>query len=108
MTKPARRYDIYLPITDNEGHRLGDELFNSVEKRLLERFHGFTSQQRKFPLRGTWKGETAVYVDQVIILTALDFRPRGNAHFIAKLKKALLQEFDQLAILITESPLRVH
>jgi hypothetical protein len=108
MTRPARRYDIYLPITDNEGHRLRDELFDSVEKRLLGRFHGFTSQQRKFPLRGTWKGETTVYVDQVVVLTVLDFRPRGSLRFIAKLKKALVLEFDQLEILITESPLRVH
>lgn len=108
MTKAARRYDIYLPVTDNEGRLFPDELVESVEARLLERFDGLTSQRRDFPLRGIWQSETSLYVDQVIILTVLDFRPRGSTQFIAKLKKALLLEFDQLDILLTESLLRVH
>ena len=41
-------------------------------------------------------------------MTVLDFRPRGSARFIAQLKQSLLTEFDQLEILITEQPLRVH
>lgn len=75
---------------------------------MLKRFGGVTSQQRDFPLRGIWQGETQLYFDQVIVMTALDFRPRGSSGFITELKRDLKREFDQLEILITESSLRVH
>ena len=41
-------------------------------------------------------------------MTVLDFRRHGSTRFIAQLKGDLLREFDQLEILITEQPLRVH
>jgi hypothetical protein len=108
MARAARRYDIYLPLADNAGHLFADELFDQVERRLLSRFEGLTSQQRDFPLRGIWQGESRLYLDQVIVMIVLDFRPRGSMRFIAQLKADLLRDFDQLAILITEQPLRVH
>jgi hypothetical protein len=108
MARSARRYDLYLPLTYNDGRPIEDEKFDAVERRLLERFGGLTSQQRDFPLRGIWQGETRLYFDQVILMTVLDFRRRGSTRFPAQLKTALLQEFDQEALLITESPLRVH
>lgn len=108
MAKSARRYDLYLPLAFNDGQPIGDDHFEAVERRLLARFGGVTSQQRDFPLRGIWQGETQLYLDQVIVMIALDFRPRGSSRFIAQLKRALKREFDQLEILITESPLRVH
>jgi hypothetical protein len=41
-------------------------------------------------------------------MTVLDFRRQGSTRFIAQLKQALLKEFEQPEILITEHPLRVH
>jgi hypothetical protein len=108
MAKAARRYDLYLPLTFNDGRPIADSLFDAVERRLLAHFGGVTSQQRDFPLRGIWQGESQLYLDQVIVMTALDFRGRGSARFIATLKRDLLRDFDQLEILITESSLRVH
>jgi hypothetical protein len=49
-----------------------------------------------------------VYEDQVIVLTALDFRRGGSTKFIGQLKAELLVQFEQLEILITETALRVH
>ena len=108
MVRSGRRYDIYLPLTDNAGRPFHDSLFDSVERRLIDRFTGLTSQQRDFPLRGIWQGGTRLYYDQVIIMTVLDFRRKGSTRFLAQLKKALLREFDQLEILITEQAMRVH
>jgi hypothetical protein len=108
MAKAARRFDIFLPLADNDGQSFSDQLFDAVERRLLKRFGGVTSQQREFPLRGIWQGETQLFFDQVIVMTALDFRPAGSTKFISALKRDLLRDFDQLEILITESPLRVH
>jgi len=108
MPRSARRYDLYLPLTHNDGRLIADELFKGVQHRLLARFGGLTAQQREFPLQGIWQGGARLYLDQVIIMTALDFRRQGSARFIAQLKQALLREFDQLQILISEQSLRVH
>ncbi len=108
MARSARRYDLYLPVTDNNGRPYRDDLFDAVERRLVARFRGLTSQQRDFPLRGIWQGESRLYLDQVIVITVLDFRRQGSTRFIAQLKQALLREFEQLEVLITEQPLRVH
>jgi hypothetical protein len=108
MARSARRYDLYLPLTYNDGRPVEDDKFDGVERRLLAWFGGLTSQQRAFPLKGVWQGKTRLYLDEVIVMTVLDFRRQGSTRFIAQLKRDLLREFDQLEILITESPLRVH
>jgi hypothetical protein len=108
MSRAARRYDLYLPLTDNNGQPIVDDVFKGVQRRLLARFGGLTVQQREFPLQGIWQGSTRLYLDLVIIITVLDFRRQGSTRFIAKLKQALLREFEQLEIPITEQPLRVH
>jgi hypothetical protein len=79
-----------------------------AHRKLLGRFDGLTSQERRFPFRGKWREGTQVYSDQVIVLTALDFRRGGSTRFIAQLKADLLRHFEQLEILITETALRVH
>jgi hypothetical protein len=108
MARAARRYEVYLPLAFNDGRTIPAELFENVEMRLLDHFGGVTSQQRDFPLRGIWQGETHLYLDQVIVMTTLDFRRSGSGRFIAQLKRDLLHQFEQLEILITESALRVH
>lgn len=108
MPRAARRYDLYLPLTFNDGRPVADHQFDTVERQLLARFGGVTAQQHQFPFRGIWKGESQLYVDQVIVMTALDFRPRGSTSFVASLKRDVLRAFEQLEILITETPLKVH
>src|SRR4051812_67023 len=108
MARTARRYDLDLPLTFNDGRPIPVERFEQVERRLLERFGGVTSQQRDFPLRGIWQGEAQLYLDQAIVMTALDFRRQGSARFITGAKRDLLRQFEQLEILITESTLRVY
>ena len=72
MPRSARRYDLYLPLTYNDGRPIADELFKAVQHRLLVRFGGLTAQQREFPLQGIWQGDARLYLDQVIIMTALN------------------------------------
>ena len=108
MAKAGRRYDIYLPLTFNDGRPIPRVHHIRVERQLLARFAGVTSLRREFPMRGVWQGESETYVDRVIVMTALDFRPRGSSRFIADLKRNLLRDFEQLEILITELSLRVH
>jgi hypothetical protein len=59
MARSARRYDLFLLLTDNDGRPFADELFDAVERRLLARFGGLTSQQRDFPLRASGREKAA-------------------------------------------------
>src|SRR5262249_17873387 len=93
MPRSARRYDFYLPLTDNVGRPFDDAVFDEVDRRLMARFGGLTAQQRAFPMRGMWEDKSQLYHDLVIIMTVLDFRPRGSTGFIAQLKQDLLLEF---------------
>jgi|SRR5262245_752311 len=108
MPRAARRYDVFLPLAFNDGRPIPGALFNAVERRLLARFGGVTALRRDAPLRGAWQAESQIYLDDVIVVTVIDFRPRGSGRFIGELKRDLLRDFDQLEILITESSLRVH
>ncbi len=108
MPRAARRYDLYLPLTYNNGRPIPDTAFADVELRLVKQFGGLTSHQHEFPLKGIWQGTTRLYFDQVIVMTTLDFRTRGSARFIKQLKTTLLALFEQEEILVTESFLRVH
>jgi hypothetical protein len=108
MAQAARRYDIYLPLIDYVGRHFPDALIDEVEGRLVDRFGGLTSQQRQFPLRGILQGSSRLYLDQVVVMTVLDFRRNGSARFIAQHKQVLLQQLEQEDIPITEQALRVH
>jgi hypothetical protein len=108
MPKSARRYDIYLPVTYNDGSPIPREKYDDVEDRLLGRFRGLTSQRREFPFQGKWQEGARIYEDRIVVLSALDFRRGGSTRFIAQLKADLLREFEQLEIFITALALRVH
>jgi hypothetical protein len=108
MPRAARRYDVYLPLQFNDGRRIPRRRFYDLEQQMLARFRGVTSMQEKFPLSGAWLGESKLYIDQVIVVTALDFRRRGSSRFVARLKRQLIESFQQLEILITETAVRVH
>ncbi|MCI0376271.1 MAG: hypothetical protein L0215_01560 [Gemmataceae bacterium] len=108
MARSARRFDFYLPLADNTGRAIAKDKFAWVETTLLARFGGLTAQKRDFPLKGIWQGDKRVFIDEVILMTVLDFQHRDNARFINKFKKELRRDFEQIEILITESTLRVH
>ncbi len=96
MPRRARRYDIFLPLTSNSGKAIPKRKFGAVEERLVQRFGGLTAQRREFPLQGIWQGKTRLYVDEVIIMTVLDFHSHGSGRFIARLKSSLLEDFEQI------------
>jgi hypothetical protein len=106
--RPARRYDVYLPLAFNDARPIPKALFASVEDRWLTRFGGLTSQEQEFPLKGIWKRERQLYRDQVVVFSTIDVRRRGSTSFVKTLKAALLKDFEQIEILITETALLVY
>jgi len=110
LPQETRRYDFYLPLQYNDGRDIERDKLNQTELELFSRFGGLTSIKRDFPLRGIWGTETAVYEDEIIILTAIDLS--GNLEeteqFIAEYKEKLKTRFEQEEILITGQDLMIY
>jgi hypothetical protein len=64
---------ILLPVSDNDGQRLGREPIEAVERELLARFGGSTAYLRA-PARGLWSedGQGAVSDDVVVVEVVVD------------------------------------
>ncbi len=102
MLTHVRKYDIYLPLQDNNGRFIEEEKFDQVDDELFHRFGGVTSIMREFPLRGIWGQDNIVYRDLIIIYTTIDFQPSEEAtKFFSEYKKILESRFEQEGILIT-------
>src|SRR5205085_12379372 len=106
--KRGRRYDIFLPVTYNDGRLIEDEKFIAVEQLLVERFGGMTEHPREMPLKGMWRVQTQLFVDRVVLIIVIDVHQRGNIRYFTHLKTQLMEQFDQEDILITETQLRVY
>ena len=111
MARPIRSIAIYVPLDYNDGPPISESQYVALQQELLTRFGGVTSVQRQFPLQGVWQTGTDIYQDRVVVFSVMDFRegtPLECLRYLEKLKGRLKKKFDQLEILITESPLRVH
>lgn len=100
----VQRFDIYLPLRYNDGMMIPEEHYRQVEFELVERFSGVTMIEQRNPLKGVWKFQNRHYVDEIIIVTTLDFHYSSEGHqsepFFIDYKEKLKQRFEQLDILI--------
>lgn len=99
----ARQYDIYLPIRYNNGRDIPEVLFFQVEDELTLRFGGSTMIQQNNPLRGVWLFRNQLYIDEIVIVTTIDFGYQEKSDsdlFFVEYKEILKQRFEQLDILI--------
>ena len=100
----TQKYEVFLPLKYNDGSEIEKEKFDEVENELADRFGGLTAVETSNPLRGIWKDDGETYVDEIVILTTLDFGGNDdNSEFFTNLKERIKKSFDQLEVLITES-----
>lgn len=95
-----KEYDIYLPLSFNDGRAVPEEVVNEVKARLVKRFGGLTY----FPQEneGTWQFGGTTFRDRVVILRALAQDAGDARSFLAGLKPWLLEAFKQTSILMVE------
>lgn len=109
MARLVRKYDIYLPLRYNDGVRIERQKFLTTENELLRRFGGFTAIRQEHSLRGFWEEEGQLYIDEVIIITVLDFASdlSEDERFFENYKSVLKERFQQREVLITFQDLNV-
>jgi hypothetical protein len=96
----VKEYDIYLPLTYNDGSAVEGRKIERIGEMLLDQFGGVTF----FPQanQGSWKMGDVVFKDRIVIFRVLTARTVSARRFLAKLKEKLQRDFEQEEILIVE------
>lgn len=95
-----KEYDLYVPLTYNDGSRVEREKLVRLRERLQEQFGG----QTFFPHsnQGSWTAAGVTYRDEIVIYRVLTDKTRSARRFFRHLKEELKGEFKQKEILIVE------
>src|SRR5262245_55601104 len=96
----VKEYDIYLPLSDNEGTPIEARKFQELQQQLLTEFGGVTYFPQ--PNEGLWRLGDVVYQDEIVIYRVLAKKRRKARRFLELMKEQLKQSFKQLDILIVE------
>jgi len=98
--RDAREYDLYLPLSYNDGRRVEEAKLAALKKRLHERFGGLTffPQQNE----GSWQIGAVTFRESIVILRILAEETRPARAFFEQLKEELKRDLEQEDILIVE------
>jgi hypothetical protein len=96
----VKEYELYVPLTHNDGTRVNPEILVQLRERLLERFGGLTF----FPQtnEGFWTFGGVTYRDEIVIYRVLSEHRRMARKFFRELKEELKRDLQQEEILIVE------
>ena len=95
-----KEYDLYLPLTDNDGQPFAPRMFRSVQDELLSQFGGVTFFPQ--PNDGLWQMAGVTYRDEIVIYRVITPHAAKARRFFRSFKQKLKIDFDQLEILIVE------
>jgi hypothetical protein len=96
----VKEFDIFIPLTFNDGEPVPGKVLQELQRRLLDRFEGLTFFPQ--PNRGFWKLGPMTYQDEIVIYRVLTNRGSSSRRYLSALKKWLKSELRQEEILIIE------
>lgn len=93
-----REYEIYVPLSHNDGTAVDPQKLKSLKSRLVEQFGGLTH----FPQQneGIWKVGNFTFRDEIVILRILTNDYVVAERFFARLKLELIRDWKQEDVLI--------
>jgi hypothetical protein len=94
----VREYEVFVPLSYNDGAPVEPRIFQKLQRQLLARFNGITFFPQ--PNQGTWKMGNVVYHDEIVIYRVLTDRENKTRRFFVRLKEKLKEELRQEEILI--------
>jgi hypothetical protein len=96
----VKEYDLYLPLTYNDGTPITEKTIEHIGRRLLEQFGGVTFFPQ--PNEGLWRMAPVTFRDQIVIFRVLSANVRDARRFFRTLKQDLKTELEQEEILVVE------
>jgi hypothetical protein len=96
----VKEYEIYVPLTHNDGSPVDPDKLVHLRERLLEQFGGLTF----FPQRneGFWTFGGVTYRDEIVIYRILTAETQMARRFFRVIKEELKRDLNQEEILIVE------
>ena len=93
-----KEYDIYVPLSNNDGTPVDPQKLRDLKKRLVDHFGGLTH----FPQEneGLWKVGAFTFRDKIVILRVLTTEPDKASAFFAELKQEMQRNWAQEDVLI--------
>lgn len=95
-----REFELYVPLTYNDGTRIEREKIESIKDRLFAEFRALTYFPQ--PNTGLWETGGVIFRDQIIIIRFLAGDVRKSRRFLRQFKADLKRELKQHEILIVE------
>ncbi len=95
-----KEYDLFLPLTDNDGHAFSPRMFREVQNELLSQFGGVTFFPQ--PNSGMWTMAGVTYQDEIVVYRVITPHAGKARRFFRSYKEKLKTDFDQLEVLIVE------
>ena len=95
-----KEYDLYIPLSYNDGRRVPRKKLTALKKSLVEQFGGLTH----FPQtnEGLWKIGKFTFRDRIVIFRVLTDETKKAHLYFGKLKKQMEKEWQQSDVLIVE------
>jgi hypothetical protein len=93
-----KEYDIYVPLSNNDGTPIDPQKLKGLKKRLVDHFGGLTHFQQEN--EGLWKMGAFTFRDKIVILRVLASDPLEAQTFFAELKREMQQKWAQEDVLI--------
>jgi len=100
----VKEYEVYVPLTYNDGSPVDDEVVERIGVQLLDFFGGLTFFPQ--PNKGSWKLGDVTFRDEVVIFRVLTDKVRPAKKFLRQLKEVLKTDLKQEEILIVEREVR--
>jgi hypothetical protein len=97
---PVKEYELYVPLTHNDGRAVDPKQIERIGERLLEEFGGVTYFPQ--PNEGSWRMGHVTFRDQIVIFRVLTGDVRAARRFFRRLKAELKADLEQEEILIVE------
>jgi len=91
------RFELLIPLADNEGNRFASEEIRRVRNDLLKQFGGCRSQPMS-PYIGSWVEEDIIYHDELVMFTVDAPRTDESLDWFQEYKQILKNAFRQIEI----------
>lgn len=100
----VREYDIFIPLTYNDGTPIELKKHQRIQQLLLDRFDGLTFFPQ--PNEGYWTMANVTYRDKIVIYRVFSENTRSARKLLKRLKEKLKEDLSQEEILIIEREVR--
>jgi hypothetical protein len=98
--RPVKEYELYVPLSYNDGTPVDPKILMQLRERLLTEFGGLTFFPQ--PNEGFWTFGGVTYRDEIVVYRVLSEHVRTARRFFRELKEELKRKLKQEEILIVE------